>query len=67
MMIQYTCSSVCVCACVRACVQACVRACVCTKVDGVAVTPIMGVVQHLLGRTISGVFSCPPGVFTDTF
>ena len=49
------------------CVCACVRACVCAKVDGVAVTPIMGVVQHLLGRTISGVFSCPPGVFTDTF
>ena len=49
------------CACVRACVR------VCIKVDGVAVTPIMGVVQHLLGRIISGVFSCPPGVFTDTF
>ena len=60
-MTQYTCSSV----CVRACVRACVR--VCIKVDGVAVTPIMGVVQHLLGRIISGVFSCPPGVFTDTF
>ena len=67
-MTQYTCSSV----CVRACVRECVR--VCAKIDGVAVTPIMGVVQHLLGRTISGVFSCPPGVFscppgvfTDTF